>query len=676
MFGRYVYEVTGADADLDRMTAALLNDQNETARQRSVVSYGLAGFESWTHVDPELTRLAVLMQRVLAVESCGINILDEQSQWTVTGGTGMPVTVSARAFSICQRILSNVATTDVFVSADAATDPLLFDSPWVNGESGAIRFYAAAPLIGREGLALGTVCIWSERPFVMSAQQREQLAQVRDAVISALDSQRRLREITALARYVSALPESPVMLPEARTDASVSTPDRWTIDAVIDDRAVRTLFQPVVHLASGTVAGFEALSRGPAGTWLESPMALLDAAKKAGRLGELDWLCRVHAMQAAVDAGLHPSLSWLINVEPAGLAIECPQHLLASLSRARIELRAILEVVERDVEGYATELLHATDQARRDSWGVALDDVGAEESSLALLPFLRPDVVKLDMALVRSAPKRESAAITAAVRAYAERTGAVILAEGIETEEHERFARVFGATYGQGYRYGRPGPLPESVPVPRHVIPLRQQLAPLDGQTPFEVLSANAETQRAAKKHLLHISRHLEEQNAVGGHASVLLACFQDSAHFTSENCARYSELSQSNALTIVLADGLDTQDEPRFHVGPLREASRLGQEWVVIVINPHYAAAFVARDCGDAGPDGARRFDFVYTHDRDHVIAAARAYLQELKYTPQHLSDVAVERPAQDAQAQLEPQDAITVTRRHLVLARLARRS
>jgi EAL domain-containing protein (putative c-di-GMP-specific phosphodiesterase class I) len=231
--------------------------------------------------------------------------------------------------------------------------------------------------------------------------------------------------------------ESPSIRCAPRTDMS-----SWSIDAVIDKRAVETLFQPVVYLATGNVVGFEALSRGPAGSALESPMALLTAAEHVGRLGELDWLCRTNAMKAATEANLHPSVSWLINVEPAGLAIECPEYLLPTVAKARSDLRIILEVVERDVKGYVIELLLATDQARRDSWGVALDDVGAEEGSLALLPVLRPDVVKLDMSLVQAVPKGEAAAITAAVRAYAESTGAVILAEGIETEEHEKLARV------------------------------------------------------------------------------------------------------------------------------------------------------------------------------------------------------------------------------------------
>jgi diguanylate cyclase (GGDEF)-like protein len=404
-----------------------------------------------------------------------------------------------------------------------------------------------------------------------------------------------------------------------------------SIDAVIDRQLVRTLFQPVVHLASGSISGFEALSRGPAGSALESPLALLDAARVVGRLGELDWLCRSRAMLTAADAGLPETLSWLINVEPAGLISTCPPHLMAAVDRARAELRVILEVVERDVQGSVLELVRASDQARRDAWGVALDDVGAEEGSLALLPFLRPDVVKLDMSLVRGVPRDAAATITAAVRAYAERTGAVILAEGIETQEQERLARVFGATYGQGYFYGRPGSLPASIEAPRNPIPLAQYVAPIDGRTPFEVLAATIEPQRADKAHLLHISAHLEDHAARDAHASVLLAGFQKQAYFSDETRARFDRLAVSNALTIVLGPGLPLHDAATYHIGPRPPGSRMSGEWVVIVVNPHFAAAFVAREFSDAGDDGRRQFDFVYTHDRDAVIDAGRCFLQDL---------------------------------------------
>ena len=405
---------------------------------------------------------------------------------------------------------------------------------------------------------------------------------------------------------------------------------RALIDEVIEQRAIRTVFQPVVHLATGTVAGFEALTRGPAGSDLESPMALLDAARLVGRTGDLDWLCRLSAMQAAAAAGLPSTLAWLVNVEPAGLTMPCPAPLLAAFETAQDGLRVILEVVERDMEGNVLELVLATDQARRDAWGVALDDVGAVESSLALLPFLRPDVVKLDMSLVRRPPDAATAVITAGVQSYAERTGAVILAEGIETPEQARMAVMLGATYGQGYYYGRPGPLPVEVSPPPEPIPVVQHLPPMDGSTPYEILLTTLTPRRETKDRLLYISTHLETEAALGSGASVLLAGFQDASHFSPRKQARYRELSRDNALTIVLAQDLPVQDGRNFHVGPLPPGSRLDAEWVVIVLNLHFAAAFVARDLGDNGPDGERRFDFIYTHDRSTVINAARCFIQD----------------------------------------------
>jgi EAL domain-containing protein (putative c-di-GMP-specific phosphodiesterase class I) len=421
------------------------------------------------------------------------------------------------------------------------------------------------------------------------------------------------------------------MTSSTRRDAAESSTRSWTVDAVIDDRAIRTQFQPVVHLESRTLVGFEALSRGPAGSPLASPTSLISAARRVGRLGELDWLCRVHAMQAAADARLSRSLSWLINVEPAGLEMDCPPHLQIGLDRARTELRVILEVVEREMHGYVVDLLRATDQARRDPWGVALDDIGAEEASLALLPLLRPDVVKLDIALLAKLSRKNASVVNAAVRAYAEQTGAVIIAEGIETLQQEQTARVFGASYGQGYLFGRPGRLPAAVPEPRHAIPLRQVVAPLDGRTPFDLLSIAKPPARASRDYVRDISDHLESKGAYGEHPSVLLARFEDPGYFTGSIIEQYRRLARANALTIVLGEGIELHDEPRFHVGCLPPRSRMRREWIVIVLNPHYAAAFVARERGQAGAQGEQDYEYVYTHDRNSVVAAARCFLQEV---------------------------------------------
>jgi EAL domain-containing protein (putative c-di-GMP-specific phosphodiesterase class I) len=72
------------------------------------------------------------------------------------------------------------------------------------------------------------------------------------------------------------------------------------------------------------------------------------------------------------------------------------------------------------------------------------------------MPLLRPDVVKLDLRLVQERPGPEIAQIMNAVNAYAEQSGAVVLAEGIEDDAHLRAARGLGATLGQGWLFGRP----------------------------------------------------------------------------------------------------------------------------------------------------------------------------------------------------------------------------
>src|SRR5271163_4171486 len=97
-----------------------------------------------------------------------------------------------------------------------------------------------------------------------------------------------------------------------------------------------------------------------------------------------------------------------------------------------------------------------------------------------------PDVIKLDVSLVHARPGVEQARIVTAVAAYAERTGATILAEGIETQEDFDQALTLGASLGQGWFFSEPGPL---VSHPRIRQPLRlPPRSDVGGGTPFGLL--------------------------------------------------------------------------------------------------------------------------------------------------------------------------------------------
>jgi EAL domain-containing protein (putative c-di-GMP-specific phosphodiesterase class I) len=103
---------------------------------------------------------------------------------------------------------------------------------------------------------------------------------------------------------------------------------------VIRQQLVRTVFQPIVDLGTGAALGYEALSRGPAGSALESPAALFGAASEAGLTIELDWVCRGLALRAALAGHVHRTRAIFINVEPTSLSRPTPEW-LSDLTESR-----------------------------------------------------------------------------------------------------------------------------------------------------------------------------------------------------------------------------------------------------------------------------------------------------------------------------------------------------
>src|SRR5688572_24173097 len=115
---------------------------------------------------------------------------------------------------------------------------------------------------------------------------------------------------------------------------------------IIRSGGIRSVYQPVVHLETGAVLGYEALARGPAGTPFEAPSELLRAARAEGSIVELDWACRAAAIEGALAADLGSSLTLFVNVEPDTNPTFQPAHLQPLLAEARRRLRIIVEVTE------------------------------------------------------------------------------------------------------------------------------------------------------------------------------------------------------------------------------------------------------------------------------------------------------------------------------------------
>jgi EAL domain-containing protein (putative c-di-GMP-specific phosphodiesterase class I) len=404
-----------------------------------------------------------------------------------------------------------------------------------------------------------------------------------------------------------------------------------SLQDVLEQRQVRALYQPLVDLYTGETVGYEALARGPVGSAFERPDVLFMEARRTRMEVELEWQCQRAALSGACDHGLSPGQALFMNVEPGAPLSDRPAFLRGLSERALAHFPIFVELTERALIDDPAQLLAAVARMRALGAGIALDDVGADPRSLALMPFLAPEVIKLDLRLVQENPSRQIAEIVHAVSAESERTGALVLAEGIESEEHRETALALGARYGQGWLFGRPAELGSPDVQVTHPIPRRQAPSLIEESSPFELVSQFRPTRRGTKRLLLALSLQIEAQAAELGSATVVLSTFQESEFFTARTAARYSRLAEKAALVGALGLGLPERPAPGVRGVALDLVDPLRGEWDVTVIAPHFAMAFVARELGDSGADMDRRFDFAVTYDRDLAIQAAGAMMRRL---------------------------------------------
>jgi hypothetical protein len=253
------------------------------------------------------------------------------------------------------------------------------------------------------------------------------------------------------------------------------------------------------------------------------------------------------------------------------------------------------------------------------------------------MPFVHPDVVKLDMRLLHRPDLPQTAQVVNAVVAHAERTGALIVAEGIEREQHLGQARSMGATLGQGWLLGHPGALPQPragtgrAGSRRPIETLAPGDAGADGRTPFDIVAGTRAPAHITKRALLTTTRYLESKAADTADPPVVLACFQDARRFGPATAHRYALLAKQSPLVAAFGVGLDHEPAPGVRGAALAPDDPLRREWAVVVVGPYFSAALVARDLGDGGADRYRRFDYALTYERAVVIEAARALLRRL---------------------------------------------
>jgi EAL domain-containing protein (putative c-di-GMP-specific phosphodiesterase class I) len=214
-------------------------------------------------------------------------------------------------------------------------------------------------------------------------------------------------------------------------------------------------YQPIVECATKSVYAYEALVRGPQG---ESAFSVLAQVNDSNRY-RFDQACRMKAVEGAAKLGMKEFLS--INFLPNAVYRPevCIQSTFAAARKHNFPIENIIfEVTEGERVEDRPHLVNIFREYSRFGFQTAIDDFGAGYAGLNLLAEYQPDLIKIDMDLVRNVDKHKPRqAIVAAIANICKDLNIRVLAECIETREERDFMLGIGITLMQGYWFAKPG---------------------------------------------------------------------------------------------------------------------------------------------------------------------------------------------------------------------------
>ena len=249
-------------------------------------------------------------------------------------------------------------------------------------------------------------------------------------------------------------------MPLALSRAPIQIGCRACRDGTAVDFPFSMAFQPIVNVDDKTIYAYEALARGPGETSAASVLAQVNDTNRY----QFDQTARVKAITVASKIGIQTQIS--INFLPG--AVYRPETCIRVTLECAAEVNfptsnIIFEVNEVEPVGDRAHLRGIFAEYKRRGFKTAIDDFGAGYAGLALLADFEPDIIKLDMNLIRNIHQdRMRRAIVAGTVQTCSMMGITVIAEGVETDDEVNALRDLGIALFQGYRFARP--LYEAMP--------------------------------------------------------------------------------------------------------------------------------------------------------------------------------------------------------------------
>jgi EAL domain-containing protein (putative c-di-GMP-specific phosphodiesterase class I) len=300
------------------------------------------------------------------------------------------------------------------------------------------------------------VVLISDAPLLENAEEALELGAFR--YLRRPSDAQRLVQIVSRASHLCRIARAKEAAFKALGTSTGRSSGRLSLNAAFD-RALETLwpaFQPVISASDGSVFGYEALMRSGEPSF-PHPGALLDAAERLGKLDLLARTMRERACSRFLDSGMSGEKHLFLNLHPQDLS---DPELLSPHSRmGECSPRVILEMTERATLDAVPNVKGRVAALRESGHRIAIDDLGAGYAGLTSFVELEPELVKLDMSLIRDLDKSTvKQGLVRAMTNLSKELGLLVIAEGIETEAERDAAIEFGVDLLQGFRFGPPVP--------------------------------------------------------------------------------------------------------------------------------------------------------------------------------------------------------------------------
>jgi EAL domain-containing protein (putative c-di-GMP-specific phosphodiesterase class I) len=223
------------------------------------------------------------------------------------------------------------------------------------------------------------------------------------------------------------------------------------------DSALATMwlaFQPIVDAKHRRIFGYEALMRSKEPS-LPHPGAVLAAAERLDRLPDLGRRVRALAAEALGHAPDRAAI--FVNLHTRDLLD--PELYEATTPLSQFAHRVVLEITERATIDDVEDIQGRVNVLRRNGFRIAIDDLGAGYAGLSSFAALQPEIVKLDMSLVRNVHQSDvRRRLIASMTSLCKDMQMLVVAEGVELAEESGSVESAGCDLQQGYFFAKPGP--------------------------------------------------------------------------------------------------------------------------------------------------------------------------------------------------------------------------